>query len=148
MGVRRRGLLHARGQMRGLAHRGVVEVQIGADGAHEDFTGVQTDADRDGRRVLAAERAQGVVHRQRRVAGAHGVILDGDRRPKEGHDAVAHDLIHGAAVAAHRLDHRLQHRIDERARLFGVTTGQQLHRALDVGEQHGHVLAFALERDS
>jgi hypothetical protein len=33
----------ARRQTRGLAHRGVVHVQIGADGAHHDSAGAKPD---------------------------------------------------------------------------------------------------------
>ena len=32
-----------------------------------------------------------------------------------------------------------------RARLFGIAVGEQLHRALEVGEQDGHLLALAFE---
>ena len=48
-------LLHARGQMRGLADRRVVHVQVAADRAHDDLAGVQPDAD---------------LHRARRARGA------------------------------------------------------------------------------
>jgi hypothetical protein len=36
-------------------------------------------------------------------------------------------------------------RVEELARLLGITVGQQLHRALEIGEQHGHLLALAFE---
>ena len=40
-------LLHPRGEMRGLADRGVVHAQVVADRAHDDLAGVQADADLD-----------------------------------------------------------------------------------------------------
>jgi hypothetical protein len=40
---------------------------------------------------------------------------------------------------------RFQHRVEEPARLLGVTVGQQLHRALQVGEEDGDLLALAFE---
>ena len=43
--ARRGQLLHARRQVRGLANRRVVHVQIVANGAHHHFTGVEADAD-------------------------------------------------------------------------------------------------------
>src|SRR5262249_19549659 len=65
--------------------------------------------------------------------------------PEQRHDAVAHHLVHGALVPVHRLDHAFQHRIQELARLLGIPVGEQLHRALEVSEEHGHLLAFALK---
>ena len=74
------------------------------------------------------------------------MVLVGERRAEQRHDAVAHDLVHGALVAVHRLHHALEHRIEERARLLGVAVGEQLHRALEVGEEHRDLLALALQR--
>ena len=48
-------------------------------------------------------------------------------------------------VAVHRRHHALEHGVEELAGLFGVAVGQQLHRALQVGEQHGDLLALAFE---
>ncbi len=41
----RRELLHARGQMRRLADRGVVHAEIAADGANYHFARIESDAD-------------------------------------------------------------------------------------------------------
>ena len=71
------------------------------------------------------------------------MVLMGDRRPKQRHDAVAHDLVHGALVAVHGVHHALQHRVEELARLLGIAVGQQLHRAFEVGKQHRDLLALA-----
>jgi hypothetical protein len=35
--------------------------------------------------------------------------------------------------------------IENLARLLGIAVGQQLHRALEIGEQHGDLFALALE---
>ena len=43
--ARRGELLHARRQVRGLAHGGVVHVQVVANGAHHHFAGVEPDPD-------------------------------------------------------------------------------------------------------
>ena len=74
------------------------------------------------------------------------MILVGERRAEQRHDAVAHHLVDGALVAVDRLHHALEHRVEERARLLGVAVGEQLHRALEVGEQHRDLLALAFER--
>ena len=89
-----------------------------------------------------------VLHPERRVARPHGVVLVGERRAEERHDPVAHDLVDGALVAVDGLHHPLEHGVEELARLLGVAVGEQLHRALEVGEEHGDLLALALERGS
>ena len=86
-----------------------------------------------------------LLHSQRGVAGPDGVVFVGERRPEERHDAVAHHLVDGALVAMDRLHHALQHRVEELPRFLGVAVGEQLHRALEVGEQNGDLLALALQ---
>ena len=56
------------------------------------------------------------------------------------------DLIDGPLVVVDRFHHVFEHRIEELARLLGVAVGQQLHRALEIGEQHRHLLALTFER--
>ena len=73
------------------------------------------------------------------------MILVGERRAEERHDAVAHHLVHGALVAVDGLHHPLEHGVEELARLLGIAVGEQLHRALEVGEEDGDLLALALE---
>src|SRR5262245_21232197 len=74
------------------------------------------------------------------------MILMRQRCPEEGHDAVAHDLIHRALKAVHRLHHAFEHGIEDLPRLLGVTVREELHRALEVGEEDCHMLALAFER--
>ena len=74
------------------------------------------------------------------------MVLVGQRRAEERHDPVAHHLVDGALVAVDRLHHVLEHGVEELARLLGVAVGEQLHRALEVGEEHGDLLALAFER--
>ena len=102
--------------------------------------------------LCAAELVRVALHRllhpERGVAGPHRVVLVGERRAEERHDPVAHDLVDGALVAVDGLHHALEHGIEELARLLGVAVGQQLHRALEVGEEHRDLLALALEGGS
>ena len=142
-------LLHARGQVRGLTDRRVVHVQIGADRAHHHVAGVQAHADLD-RHAEAAKHALGValhrlLHPKRRVARPHRMVLVRERCAEERHDPVAHHLVHGALVAVDGLHHVLEDGVEELARLLGVAVGEQLHRALQVGEQHGDLLALTLQ---
>ena len=74
------------------------------------------------------------------------MVLVGQRRAEQRHDPVAHHLVHGALVAVDGLHHALEDRVEELARLLGIAVGQQLHRALEVGEEHGDLLALAFQR--
>ena len=86
-----------------------------------------------------------LLHPQRRVAGAHRMVLVGEWRPEQRHDAVAHDLVHRPFVAVHRLHHVLQDGVQELAGFLRVAVGEQLHRALEVGEEYCHLLALVLQ---
>ena len=74
------------------------------------------------------------------------MILVRQRRTEQRHQAVAHDGVHGAFVAMHGLDHALEHRVEQLLHLLRVAVGDHLHRAFDVGEQHGDQLALAFQR--
>ena len=117
--------------MGGLADRGVVHAQVAADRAHHHLAGVQPDADLD-RHALGAPHLLGVLldgllHAQRGVAGADGVVLVGERRAEQRHDAVAHDLVDRALVAVDGLHHPLEDRVEDAAGLLGIAVGEQLH---------------------
>jgi len=121
-------LLHPRSQVRRLADGRVVHLQITADGAHDDFPGVQPDADLDHGRVRASHLVRvllhALLHPERGIARPHCVVLVGQRRAEERHDAIAHDLVNRALVAVDRFDHMLENGIEELAGLLGVTVGQ------------------------
>ena len=94
---------------------------------------------------LGSVLLHGLLHAQGGIAGPHGVVFMGNRRPKQGHDAIAHDLVDGAFVAVDGRHHALEHRIEQLPRLLRVALGQQLHGALEVGKQHRDLLAFAFQ---
>ena len=75
------------------------------------------------------------------------MVLVGDGRPEERHDPITHHLVDRAFVAVDGLHHPFEDGIQKLPGLFGVPVGQQLHRALEVREKHGHLLAFAFEGD-
>jgi hypothetical protein len=74
------------------------------------------------------------------------MVLMGDWRAEEGHDAVAHHLVDRALVPVDRVHHVLEDGVQDPPGLFRVALGQQLHRALEVGEEDSDDLALALER--
>jgi hypothetical protein len=145
----RRELLHTGRQVGGLADGGVVHAQIAADRPHHDVARVETDADLHLHALRAAQlfriAPHGVLHPEGGIARAHRVVLVGEGRAEEGHDPVAHHLVDGALVAMDRLHHPLEDGIEQRPRLFGVAISEQLHGALEVGEQDRDLLALAFE---
>ena len=149
-GAGTRELLHPRREVGRLADGAVVHSEIAADRADDHLARVQADADLhvDAEPPTHVVRVvgDGAVHAQRRVARAHRVVLAGDRRAEEGHDAVAHDLVDRALVPVHRLHHPLQHRVEQGARVLGIAVGEKLERALEICEQHGDLLALPGQR--
>jgi len=83
-------LLHPGRQVGRLADGRVVHAEIAADGAHDDLPGIQTDADLDHRRLGAAYLVRvlfhALLHPQRGIAGADGVILVREWRAEQRHD--------------------------------------------------------------
>jgi hypothetical protein len=73
------------------------------------------------------------------------MILVGDRRTEKGHDSVAHNPVNGTLVAVDRLDHAFEHGVEELLGGLGVAAGKQLHRTLDIGKQHGDLLALTFK---
>jgi hypothetical protein len=146
---RRGQLLHTRCQMRRLPHRRVVHVQIVADGADHHFPGVEPHPDAQLEAVGAPHRvrilAHGGLHGQRGVTGPQGVVFVGQRRPEEGHDAVAQHLVDCALEAVHSLHHVMQGRVEELLGGLRVEVLDQFGRIFDVGEQHCHLLALACQ---
>src|SRR6266542_705206 len=55
-------------------------------------------------------------------------------------------MIHRAFVPMHFFHHVLDHSVKKFARFFGITVGEQLHRAFHIGKQHRDLLAFSFER--
>ena len=142
-------LLHARRQMRGLADGRVVHVQVVANGPHHDLPGVEPDAHPQ-RQTVGAAHVVGIaphrrLHGQGGIAGAQGVVFVGDGGTKQRHNAIAQHLVDGALEAVHRVHHAMQGRIEELLGRFGIEARDQLRRALEVGKQHGDLLALAFQ---
>ena len=98
------------------------------------------------RRSSRGVRAKLLLQMQGRVAGALGVILVRDRRAEQRHDAVAGVLVDGALEAVHALGEDREEAIHDLVPLLRVELLGELHRALHVGEEHGHLLALAFRR--
>ena len=74
------------------------------------------------------------------------MVLVGDGRPEQRHDAVAGVLVHHAFEAVYAVGQDLEEAVEDGVPGLGVDAPGQLHRALHVGEQHRDLLALALER--
>ena len=148
-GAGRGELLHPRRQVRRLPDRGVVHAQIAPHRADYHVARVEPDADLhldavDPPRVLGIA-LDGLVHAEGRIACAYRMVLVGERGAEERHDPIAHDLVHRALVAVHRLHHPLEDGIEDPPRLLRVPIGEQLRRPLHVGEEDRHLLALTLD---
>src|SRR5262245_1663500 len=73
------------------------------------------------------------------------MVLMGDRPPEEGHDPIAHHLVHSAFVAVNGCYHALHHCIKDLPRLFRVAVGQQFQRRFQVGKKHRDLLTLPFE---
>ena len=73
------------------------------------------------------------------------MVLVRDRRAEQRHDAVAQDPVDRAFVPMHRVHHDAERRIQNAPGVFRIGVLDQRERTLDVGEQHRHLLALALE---
>src|SRR5215813_5917574 len=142
-------LLHPPGQVRRLADRGVVHAEITADSAHNHLARVQSHANPDDRRMrtlrLSGIFRHALLHPERGIASPHRMVFVGEGSAEEGHDAVTHHLIDGSLVAMNGLHQPFEDGIENLASLLRVAIGEELHRALEVGEEHGDLLALALE---
>ena len=141
--------LHALRQADRVPLRRVVHAQIVADPADHDLARVEADAHPERDAVphahLVGIFAHGVAQVQRRVAGALRVVLVRDRRAEERHDAVAGVLVHRALEAMDAVGEDREEAVEDLVPLFGIELLGQIHRALHVGEEHGHLLALAFE---
>src|SRR5215831_10753248 len=136
--------------MRGLPDRAVVHAEIAADRANNHRAGVEPNTnlngDPSGALQIVPITADALLHPEGGIARSDRVVLMGNRGSEQRHDPVTHDLVDRALIAMDRFHHLLEHRVEHPAGLLGVTVGQQLHRALEIGKEHGDLLALALER--
>src|SRR5262245_9784054 len=124
-------------------------MQIVADGTDEDLPRVEPDSDRYWHSMrplnFVCISRDGLLHSERRITSAHGMIFVGDRRAEESHNPIAHNPVYGAFVAVDCLDHALEYRVEELLRVLRVAVSKRLHRTLDIREQHGDLLSLTLE---
>jgi hypothetical protein len=147
--VRGGHLLHALGEPHHVALCRVLHAQIIADRADHDLGRVEAHANREVHSLLEAQlvgvAAQLLAEMQRRPAGALGVILVGDRRAEQRHDAVAGELVDETLEALDAGGEEVEKAVHDLRPLLRPDLLGQLHAPLHVGEEHGDRLALALE---
>src|SRR5262249_32900779 len=80
------------------------------------------------------------------MAGPARVVLVGDGRPEERHDAVPGELLDCPLEAMDTLGEDLEEPVEQPVPFLGVEPLGELHRVDHVGEQHGDLLPLALQR--
>ena len=134
------GLLHPGRNVDGVAHRRVLDPQVGSDCADDHQAGV--DAHPDVEVDTPASSDLFPIRRYRRQdleTGPHGpfrVVLVGDRRSEEGQDGVAHQSGQRSLVPVDGGDEVFERAVHDLGPLLGVEALRGGGRALDVAEQH------------
>ena len=142
-------LLQARGDVGRVSNRGIVHPEVAADAADDDEPAVETLAHLERQRALALQLTsvvlEGALDAER---GAHrplGMVLVGDRRTEERHDAVAEKLVHRTFVPMDLGQHELERACHQCVHVLGVEARGERGETGDVHEQDGDLLALALE---
>ena len=71
------------------------------------------------------------------------MVLMGNGRTEQGHDAVAQHLVHRTLKAVYGVHHVVQSRVEELLGGFGVKIADEFGGVLEVGKQHCDLLALA-----
>ena len=102
----------------------------------------KADAAPDQLRLAAFERPRDA---EGGVDGAPRVILVGDGRPEERHDAVAEELVHRALVAVDLGEHEIEGVAHEPMHFLGIEPLRERGEARHVHEKHRDLLPLAGE---
>ena len=141
---------HALRQANIVAKRGILQAEIVADPADHHLARVEADADVEPDAVAGAHAlgkgTHGVADVEGGEAGSLGVILMRDRRAEQRHHAVAGELVDRALEPMHAVGRDPEKVFDDTEPSFGIEPLGEGHRAFDIGEQHGDVLALAFQR--
>src|SRR5207249_9837536 len=74
-----------------------------------------------------------------------GMSPGGYASSRQRHDAIAHYLVDRPLVPVNGAHHQPEHEIKTLARILRVALSEQLHRALEVGEEDRDLCALALK---
>src|SRR2546423_1484648 len=135
------GLLHAGGQVDGVAHGGVFHTEVGADLADDDQAGVDADAHLEVEATVALELlTEGPDLFDDSEAGEDGplrVVFVGDRGAEESEDGIAHEAGEGALKSIDGGYQVLEGAIHDLGPFFRVEHLGHRGRGFDVAEEGG-----------
>jgi hypothetical protein len=136
-------------EMRRVSDRRVVHAQVVADRPDHDESGIEPHphAERHGLARLERQRpvGHGAGNSEGGERGAPGMVLVGDGRAEERHEAVAQELVHRAFVAVHLRQGELEEAAQEVVHQVGAEALGEGGGAHEIAEEHGHRLALALQ---
>ena len=142
--ARRRVLLHARGDVHGRAHGGVVVFDTLAQrhvaAVHAHAHGEVGDGMQPQR--ISSLLAPGFQHRQPRAHGAFGIVLARLVHAEGGLDAVAGETQHAALVGFDDGSHAAQRAAEHDQRVFSTQALGQRGGAHHIGKQHRDLSAL------
>jgi hypothetical protein len=140
---------HPLRQTDGVPEGGVVHGQVIADAADHDFSGVEAKAGREAEASGPTELIGVGRHRLCQFegggTGAPGVILVGDGGAEQRHDPVPRELVDRPLEVVDPVRQRLKEALHDARPFLRIESRRQVHRAFDVGEEDGHLLALSLE---
>ena len=105
----------------------------------DDLTGVHADAELE---PPVEHRLEALLHGERGVQCALGVVLERLRDAEDGHDRVAGELLDRSAGTADLVGHRVVEALEQDARPLRILLIGERRRADEVGEQHSGQLAL------
>ena len=112
-----------------------------------DLPSVQANPHFQGRtaagKLAAVKLSESPVERERGLARAEGVVLLGQRRTEERHQAITGEVNHNTTMLADRLGHQARHTIKKSTGILRIRIGNQFRRIAEVGKEYGEVLPLA-----
>ncbi len=145
--VRWRHRLHALGHADFLADGGVSQ-RPRTDRAGDHLAGIEAYPHPQVQMVevsdFAGEPLRRFLQAQGRHTGPNRVVLQRYGRAEHGHDAVAGELVHGAAVTLHHRHRAINQLGHDLAQPLGTHRRGDVHRMHHVGEQNSHLLVLAM----
>jgi len=94
---------------------------------------------------LGAVLPQELLQAESREHGPPRVVLVGDRRSEQGHEAVPEELVDGPLIAVDLAQGQLKEPVQEEVHGLGPQPVGQGGRAHQVAEEHGDLLALAFQ---
>ena len=138
----------ARRDIRRIADRAVLHVQIAADGADDDGARVESDA---GIQVRAQPIRPAIGQRRHlgldiecRMRGSLGVVVMRDRCAEDRHESVARQLVNNAFVAMHATNRVFEVIGQQFAVTFGTEFFGNMRASREIAEHDGDLTTLAL----